>query len=300
MEEFTKELNEFEDNHSSRSGVSAQYTTMATSSNTMVMAPIGQLMECSQSSPPPYCPTDPNSFQNASEFPGPIPSSPRQHFSPDSVLQTTPHTTTEGMARYYGCDQPIGTLRNSACSEGGTNMHNSHEPLNERNSLILDRERKPELKSVSVEGISALLNEHGNIDDFIPTSWLPIGQGHYGHVYKAQYKGDIVAVRIYSRNYQTVWETECTLNSMESMPHENIVEFVTKEPQDVGISLQLVIITRYYPLGSLNQFLRKHVVSLQQASVMISSVANGLAHLHAEYYTNSSGIVTEKYAIAHR
>ena len=232
------------------------------------------------------------SFQKASEFPAPIPSPCRQHFSPDSVLQSNPHTTTEGIAGYYGRDQP---LRNSACSEGDTSMHNSHEHLNERNSLILDEERKPELeKSVSVEG------EHGNIDDFIPNSWLLIGRGHYGYVYKAKYKGDIVAVRIYSHNYRTVWETECTLNSMESTAHENIVEFVTKEPQDVGISLQLVIITRYYPLGSPNQFLRKHVISLQQASVMISSVANGLAHLHAEYYANSSGIVTEKYAIAHR
>ena len=87
---------------------------------------------------------------------------------------------------------------------------------------------------------------------------------------------------------------------MESTAHENIVEFVTKESRGAGISLQLAIITRYYPLGSLNLFLRKRVVSLQQANVIISSVANGLAHLHAEYYTNSSGIVTEKYAIAHR
>ena len=127
-----------------------------------------------------------------------------------------------------------------------------------------------------------------------------IGQGRYGYVYKAQYRDNIVAVKIFSHHSRTSWETECTLNSMESTAHENIVEFVAKESRGAGISLQLVIITRYYPLGSLNQFLRKHVVSLQQASVMISSVANGLAHLHAEYYTNSSGIVTEKYAIAHR
>ena len=127
-----------------------------------------------------------------------------------------------------------------------------------------------------------------------------VGQGRYGYVYRAKYCDDIVAVKIFSHHSRSAWETECALNSMESTAHENIVEFVTKESRGAGISLQLVIITRYYPLGSLNQFLRKHVVSLQQANVIISSVANGLAHLHAEYYTNSSGIVTEKYAIAHR
>ena len=127
-----------------------------------------------------------------------------------------------------------------------------------------------------------------------------IEQGRYGYIYKARYRGNIVAIKIFSHNYRTARETECTLNSMESTAHKNILEFVTKESRGAGISLQLVIITRYYPLGSLNQFLCKRVVSLQQANVMISSIANGLAHLHAEYYTNPSGIMTEKHAIAHR
>ena len=127
-----------------------------------------------------------------------------------------------------------------------------------------------------------------------------IGQGRFGYVYKARYCNDVVAVKIFTHHSRTAWEAECTLNSMESTAHENIVEFVTKESRGSGISLQLVIITRYYQLGSLNQFLRSRVVSLQQANVMINSVANGLAHLHADYYTNSAGIVTEKYAIAHR
>ena len=144
---------------------------------------------------------------------------------------------------------------------------------------------------------------HCHDDHLNDQSWQllnQVGQGRYGYVYRAKYCDDIVAVKIFSHHSRSAWETECALNSMESTAHENIVEFVTKESRGAGISLQLVIITRYYPLGSLNQFLRKHVVSLQQANVIISSVAKGLAHLHAEYYTNSGGIMTEKYAIAHR
>ena len=127
-----------------------------------------------------------------------------------------------------------------------------------------------------------------------------IGQGRYGYVYKAQFEGDIVAVKIFSHNCRTAWETECTLNSMESTAHKNIVEFIGKGSRGSGISLQLYVISRYYPLGSLNQFLRKRVVTLEQACVIIRDIAEGLAHLHSEYYTNSGGIVAEKYAIAHR
>ena len=127
-----------------------------------------------------------------------------------------------------------------------------------------------------------------------------IGQGRYGYVFKAHYHSDVVAVKIFSHNCRTAWETECTLNSMESTSHENIVEFVTSGSRGSGISLQLFIITRYYPLGSLNGFLRMHVVKLEQGCTMMKSIAEGLAHLHSENYTNSSGIRSEKYAIAHR
>ena len=127
-----------------------------------------------------------------------------------------------------------------------------------------------------------------------------IGQGRYGYVYKAQYHDGIVAIKMFSHNSRSAWETECTLNSMESTAHRNIVEFITSGRSHSDMSLHLYIITRYYPLGSLNQFLQKHVVTLDQACVMISDIAVGLAHLHSEYYTNSSGIVAEKYAIAHR
>ena len=78
-----------------------------------------------------------------------------------------------------GYDQPIRTLRNSACSEGGAihmNVYNGHEPLSVRNSLILgraggerrqERERERETEfGASVGGREAsLLYEHGHIDE---------------------------------------------------------------------------------------------------------------------------------------
>ncbi len=127
-----------------------------------------------------------------------------------------------------------------------------------------------------------------------------IGQGRYGYVYRADYQGDIVAVKLYAGHGQSAFETEQTLYSMESTSHENILEYIASEVRGSGITLERALLTHYYPLGSLNNYLRTHVVSWQVACVIIRAVSQGLAHLHSEYYCNSSGIVAEKYPVAHR
>ena len=184
MEEFTKEtlgINTEMDctPNSSGGGSSTNHygNAMATqqSSNTIAIGqPIG---ECSQSSPPPYSPTDPNSSKNAGGIGRPI--------QPPAYNNTT--SSNRGSAVMVGgggggggYDQPIRTLRNSACSEGGAihmNVYNGHEPLSVRNSLILgraggerrqERERERETDfGASVEGGrgASLLYEHGHIDE---------------------------------------------------------------------------------------------------------------------------------------
>ena len=179
MEEFTKEMlginTELDCIPSSSGGgssVNHYGNAMATqqSSNTMAMGqPIG---ECSQSSPPPYSPTDPNSSKNAG-------GSLCHSVQPPAYNSTT--FSNGGSAVMVGggggYDQPIRTLRNSACSEGGAinmSVYNRHEPLSVRNSLILgraggerrqERERETEFgASVEGRGVS-LLYERGHIDE---------------------------------------------------------------------------------------------------------------------------------------
>ena len=181
MEEFTKDSLGINDKDCTpSSGSSAHYSnTMAMGSNTIAIGqPIG---ECSQSSPPPYSPTDPNSCKNVGSSVCPLPdtnSSPHgHHIFLDSLPSAPPTYATSisggGAAGYYGCDRPTRMLRNSACSEGCAihmNVYNSHEPLSVRNSLILGGagERRQERETefgASVEGRSSLFYEHGNIDE---------------------------------------------------------------------------------------------------------------------------------------
>lgn len=127
-----------------------------------------------------------------------------------------------------------------------------------------------------------------------------IGHGRYGFVYKALYQDKVVAIKIFNSNSRSSWENESNFFAMESTMHKNIVEYITSETRGSGHYLQFFMITKYYPLGSLNQYLRRKVVSWEQACTMIHSVVCGLAHLHSERYTNLSGILAEKYAVAHR
>lgn len=60
--------------------------------------------------------------------------------------------------------------------------------------------------------------------------------------------------------------------------HDNISEFVASFEYD----RKYWLITKYYDLGSLFDYLRQHTVSLVECSKMISGFLNGLAFLHEE------------------
>ena len=112
------------------------------------------------------------------------------------------------------------------------------------------------------------------------------------------------AVRFNPFSSRSTWENERNLFSLESTHHSNIVQFVTSDHESGGVvntsQQQLYLVTSYYPLGSLEGFLRRGVVSWRQACLIVKSIACGLKHLHSDTYLNQDSIHIEKYAIAHR
>lgn len=127
-----------------------------------------------------------------------------------------------------------------------------------------------------------------------------IGQGRYGYVYKADYQDRVVAIKIFGTNSRAAWENERNLHSMESTAHENIMEYIASVTIGSGITLQRVLVTKYYSLGSLDNYLKVRTLTWKQGCRMIRSISTGLAHLHSEVYVNYGGVLAEKYSIAHR
>lgn len=72
-----------------------------------------------------------------------------------------------------------------------------------------------------------------------------IGQGRFGYVYRAEYNDEIVAVKLFNYHNRQSWETETELYSMESTPHQNILEYIGSESRGARYDMQLCTITRY-------------------------------------------------------
>ena len=127
-----------------------------------------------------------------------------------------------------------------------------------------------------------------------------VSRGRYGYVYRTEYEGELVAVKVFSHQNRLSWENERTLFGMQSTKHRNVIDYIVGGMWGSGCQLQMFIVTPFFPLGSLNRFLGRNTVSWEQACRVIHSVSSGLAHLHAETYTCSSEVPVEKYAVAHR
>ena len=125
-------------------------------------------------------------------------------------------------------------------------------------------------------------------------------KGKFTETWKGKYHDRSVAVKFVQQRHFELWQNEKSLYTMESTAHENILRFIDSEERGTGYNMELIIITEYHSLGSLNQFLLRNTITWPQALNIIHSVSSGLAHLHSSIYVNSDGFAVEKYAIAHR
>lgn len=118
-----------------------------------------------------------------------------------------------------------------------------------------------------------------------------IGQGRFGKVYLAKFRGENVAAKVFNPAAEASWFRESEIYQSVVMRHENIMGFIAA---DIDGSGQRTLITHYHEMGSLHDYLRTHVLSPMKLFDLAHSLASGLAHLHTEIF-GSSG----KPAIAH-
>lgn len=122
-----------------------------------------------------------------------------------------------------------------------------------------------------------------------------IGRGRYGEVYKGRWRGEYVAVKVFSAREERSWFREAEIYQTVMLRHENILGFIAADNKDNGTWTQLLLISDYHENGSLFDYLYRTTVDIQGMIKLVLSTANGLAHLHMEIVGMQG-----KLSIAHR
>ncbi|XP_045530756.1 TGF-beta receptor type-1 isoform X3 [Pieris brassicae] len=122
-----------------------------------------------------------------------------------------------------------------------------------------------------------------------------IGKGRFGEVWRGRWRGENVAVKIFSSREECSWFREAEIYQTVMLRHENILGFIAADNKDNGTWTQLWLITDYHENGSLFDFLTLRTIDSNTLVTMALSVATGLAHLHMDIVGTKG-----KPAIAHR
>ncbi|CAH0715950.1 unnamed protein product, partial [Brenthis ino] len=122
-----------------------------------------------------------------------------------------------------------------------------------------------------------------------------IGKGRFGEVWRGRWRGEDVAVKIFSSREESSWFREAEIYQTVMLRHENILGFIAADNKDNGTWTQLWLITDYHENGSLFDFLTARTIDANTLVKMALSIATGLAHLHMDIVGTKG-----KPAIAHR
>ncbi|GCC19486.1 hypothetical protein chiPu_0000023 [Chiloscyllium punctatum] len=122
-----------------------------------------------------------------------------------------------------------------------------------------------------------------------------VGKGRYGEVWRGQWQGENVAVKIFSSRDEKSWFRETEIYNTVLLRHENILGFIASDMTSRNSSTQLWLITHYHENGSLYDYLQRNAVDTVVCLNFALSIANGLVHIHNEIFGTEG-----KPAIAHR
>uniref|UniRef100_A0A2I4DAN2 Activin receptor type-1 n=1 Tax=Austrofundulus limnaeus TaxID=52670 RepID=A0A2I4DAN2_AUSLI len=122
-----------------------------------------------------------------------------------------------------------------------------------------------------------------------------VGKGRYGEVWRGQWQGENVAVKIFSSRDEKSWFRETEIYNTVLLRHENILGFIASDMTSRNSSTQLWLITHFHEMGSLYDYLQLSTLDASSCLRMALSIASGLAHLHVEIFGTQG-----KPAIAHR
>lgn len=122
-----------------------------------------------------------------------------------------------------------------------------------------------------------------------------IGKGRFGEVWKGLYKGDYVAVKIFHTKEELSWFHEVEIYQTCLLRHPNVLRFIAADNKDVGLQMQLWLITEFCDSGSLFDLLSRETLTQVNALKLCFTAVCGIDHLHTEIFGTHG-----KPSIAHR
>ncbi|XP_067843534.1 activin receptor type-1-like [Heptranchias perlo] len=122
-----------------------------------------------------------------------------------------------------------------------------------------------------------------------------VGKGRFGEVWRGQWQGESVAVKIFSSRDEKSWFRETEIYNSVLLRNENILGFIASDMTSRNSSTQLWLITHYHEAGSLYDYLQHTTLDTVGCLRISLSIASGLTHLHTEIIGTQG-----KVAIAHR
>ncbi len=123
-----------------------------------------------------------------------------------------------------------------------------------------------------------------------------VGRGRFATVWKAAMNNSLVAVKQFPVFSIESWSHEKEIYTTPFFEHDCLLHFIGAEQRTVDYETQYWIVTAYHEYGSLLDFLRVRIVTLENLCVMAESIAIGLAHLHSTFTRDGK----YKPAIVHR
>jgi serine/threonine protein kinase len=131
-------------------------------------------------------------------------------------------------------------------------------------------------------GQSDLIERTIALDIRINYSQRQLGQGRFGSVWSADWRGDQVAVKEFISLHEPSWSREANIYQTCMLRHENILGFIAADIKGAGSAVRMLLVTEYHASGSLYDYLTAHLVSREQLGRFLYSTCKGLSHLHQE------------------
>lgn len=112
--------------------------------------------------------------------------------------------------------------------------------------------------------------------DMRPIQLIEIkARGRFGAVWKAQFKSEEVAVKIFPIQDKQSWLSEQEIFKLPYMNHPNILQYIGVEKRGDNLKAEFWLITAYHERGSLCDYLKAHTLTWNELCLVAETMARG-------------------------